>query len=110
MKGSIPIEKRTISGHISKKHSLPHNNREFLCENVDPTGTKDNITLINDDIVRVYHKLFDNALSEHDARQKRKDRVIKDYHEHIRHGRQELPDEVEDTIAGVFEAEKAYAE
>ena len=89
MKGAIPIEKRTISGRISKKHSLPHNNREFLCENVDPTRTKDNITIIKDDIGQVYHELFDNALAEYNAKQKRKDRIIKDYHEHIRHSRQE---------------------
>ncbi|MBQ5319832.1 MAG: plasmid recombination protein [Oscillospiraceae bacterium] len=88
-KGAIPIEKRTISGRISKKHSLPHNNREFLCENVDPTRTKDNITLIKDDIGQVYHELFDNALAEYNSKQKRKDRIIKDYHEHIRHSRQE---------------------
>ena len=98
MKGAIPIEKRTISGRISKKHSLPHNNREFLCENVDPTRTKDNITIIKDDIGQVYHELFDNALIEYNAKQKRKDRIIKDYHEHIRHSRQELLNEVEDTI------------
>ena len=67
MKGAIPIEKRTISGRISKKHSLPHNNREFLCENVDPTRTKDNITIIKDDIGQVYHQLFDNALIEYNA-------------------------------------------
>ena len=80
MKGAIPIEKRTISGRISKKHSLPHNNREFLCENVDLTRTKDNITIIKDDIGQVYHELFDNALAEYNAKQKRKDRIIKDYH------------------------------
>ncbi|MBQ9982176.1 MAG: plasmid recombination protein [Oscillospiraceae bacterium] len=74
---------------MSKKHSLPHNNREFLCENVDPTRTKDNITIIKDDIGQVYHELFDKALIEYNAKQKRKDRIIKDYHEHIRHSRQE---------------------
>ena len=89
MKGAIPIEKRTISGRIAAKHSLPHNNREFLCENVDPTRTKDNITIIKDDIGQVYHELFDKALTEYNAKQKRKDRIIKDYHEHIRHSRQE---------------------
>ncbi len=88
-KGELLIEKRTISGRVSKKHSLPHNNREFLCENVDPTRTKDNITIIKDDIGQVYHELFDNALAEYNAKQKRKDRIIKDYHEHIRHSRQE---------------------
>lgn len=60
-----------------------------MCENVDPTRTKDNITIIKDDIGQVYHELFDKALDEYNAKQKRKDRIIKDYHEHIRHSRQE---------------------
>ncbi|MBQ7674363.1 MAG: plasmid recombination protein, partial [Alphaproteobacteria bacterium] len=33
--------------------------------------------------------LFDDALKEFNARQTRKDRIIHDYREHIRHGRQE---------------------
>ncbi len=33
--------------------------------------------------------MFDKALTEYNAKQKRKDRIIKDYHEHIRHSRQE---------------------
>lgn len=60
-----------------------------MCENVDPTRTKDNITIIKDDIGQVYHELFDKALTEYNAKQKRKDRIIKDYHDHIRHSRQE---------------------
>ena len=80
--------KRTISGQIDKG-DVNHNNRKFIAENVDRTRVKDNITIVKDDIKQVYHELFDDALKEFNARQTRKDRIIHDYREHIRHGRQE---------------------
>ena len=80
--------KRTISGQIDKG-DVNHNNRKFIAENVDRTRVKDNITIVKDDIKQVYHDLFDDALKEFNARQTRKDRIIHDYREHIRHGRQE---------------------
>ena len=36
-----------------------------------------------------YHKLFDEALERYNAKQKRKDRMIDDYYEKIRRGKQE---------------------
>ena len=80
--------KRTISGQIDKG-DVNHNNREFIASNVDKYRVKDNITILKDDIRDVYHELFDDALKEFNARQTRKDRIIHDYREHIRHGRQE---------------------
>lgn len=82
------IKKRSISGVIGKG-DLYHNNRRFVAENVDRSRTQDNITIISEDIKSVYHELFDEALAEYNSKQKRKDRVIKDYHDHIRHSRQE---------------------
>ena len=80
--------KRTISGQIDKG-DINHNNRKFIASNVDKSRVKDNITIVKDDIREVYHELFDDALKEFNARQTRKDRIIHDYREHIRHGRQE---------------------
>ena len=88
-KGAIPIEKRTISGRIGKEHSLAHNNRDFVADNVDRNRIKDNIVIIKENIEDVYHELFDEAMSEYNSKQKRKDRIIKDYYDHIRHSRQE---------------------
>ena len=48
-----------------------------------------NITLIHEDIQQVYHKLFDKALDEYNAKQKRKDRQIKSYYEKISRSKQE---------------------
>lgn len=56
---------------------------------MDSQRISDNIILKQDDIKSVYHELFDDALVEYNVKQKRKDRVIKNYHEHIRHSRQE---------------------
>ena len=70
--------KRTISGRIDKG-SVAHNNREYVAPNVDKSRIKDDITIIKEDIKAVYHELFDRPLAEYNAKQKRKDRRIKDY-------------------------------
>lgn len=80
--------RRTISVMIGKG-SLRHNNRNFTAENVDAERTKNNITYCNENIKDVYHKLFDEALEKFNARQTRKDRMIDDYYEKIRTGKQE---------------------
>ena len=38
---------------------------------------------------RMYHKLFDKALKEYNAKQKRKDRQIKSYYDKISRSKQE---------------------
>lgn len=81
--------KRTISGRIGKEYSLAHNNRELITDNVDRSKIKNNIIIIQESIEDVYHELFDKALTEYNAKQNRKDRIIRDYYEHIRHSRQE---------------------
>lgn len=43
----------------------------------------------NEDIRTVYHELFDDALARYNEKQTRKDRVIDDYYERIRTGKQE---------------------
>ena len=71
------------------KGSVRHNNRNFTAENVDAERTKNNIVYCNENIKRVYHQLFDDALEKYNAKQTRKDRVIDDYYEKIRTGKQE---------------------
>ena len=79
---------RTIS-FMNGEGSIGHNTRSFIAKNVDASRTKDNIILINEDIKQVYHKLFDKALDEYNAKQKRKDRQIKNYYEKIKRSKQE---------------------
>ena len=80
--------KRTISA-MRGKGSLTHNRRDFIAENVDSSRTPLNIEYCNEDIRTVYHELFDNALARYNEKQTRKDRVIDDYYEKIRTGKQE---------------------
>ena len=71
------------------KGSLSHNSRQFIAENVDSSRTPLNVEYRNEDIQAVYHELFDNALARYNEKQTRKDRVIDDYYEKIRTGKQE---------------------
>ena len=80
--------KRTISA-MRGKGSLTHNRRDFIAENVDSSRTPLNIEYRNEDIRAVYHELFDGALARYNEKQTRKDRVIDDYYEKIRTGKQE---------------------
>lgn len=80
--------KRTISA-MRGKGSLSHNRRDFIAENVDSSRTPLNIEYRNEDIRAVYHELFDDALARYNERQTRRDRVIDDYYDKIRTGKQE---------------------
>ena len=71
------------------KGSLTHNRRDFIAENVDSSRTPLNVEYRNEDIRTVYHELFDGALARYNEKQTRKDRVIDDYYEKIRTGKQE---------------------
>ena len=82
--------KRTISA-MRGKGSLSHNRRDFIAENVDSSRTPLNVEYCNEDIRAVYHELFDDALARYNEKQTRKDRVIDDYYEKIRTGKQEKP-------------------
>ena len=69
--------------------SLRHNNRSFHAGNVDPERSSLNISYCDEDIRKVYHELFDEALEKFNAKQTRADRRIADYYEKIRSGKQE---------------------
>ena len=83
----MPI-KRTISA-MSGDGVVAHNRRTYTAENVDPTRTHLNIEYCYTPIEQAYHELFDEALAEFNAKQKRKDRCIENYYEKIRDGKQE---------------------
>lgn len=73
------------------KGVLNHNNRKFIADNVDKNRTKDNIEYENISLENAYHDLFDEALKRYNDRQKRSNRKIKNYLEHIQKGKQEKP-------------------
>ncbi len=79
---------RTISMMVGKG-SLNHNNRTFTAKNVDGERSKRNKVYVKENIKKVYHALFDEALEAYNAKQTRADRRIDNYYEKIRTSKQE---------------------
>ena len=73
------------------KGVLDHNNRKFIAENVDRERTKNNVEYKNIPLEDAYHTLFDGALQRYNDKQKRADRKIDNYLEHIQKSKQEKP-------------------
>lgn len=65
------------------KGSLSHNNREFSAKNIDSSRTADNIVFVRQDLGETYNHLFGAAIERYNARQKRNDRKISDYFQHL---------------------------
>ena len=63
--------------------SLAHNNRDFMAANVDPLRTPNNITFVCQPIAEAYDQLFKESTVRYNTRQKRNDRKIGDYYEHL---------------------------
>lgn len=82
--------KRTISAMVGKG-SVNHNSRKFKAENVDAERSHLNVDYCNENIKKVYNKLFDEALQRYNEKQTRADRRIDDYYEKIRNSKQEKP-------------------
>ena len=79
---------RTISIMVGKG-SVNHNSRKFRAKNTDPERSYLNVEYCNENLQLVYHQLFDEAKQRYNAKQKRADRMIPDYYEKIRSGKQE---------------------
>lgn len=63
---------------------LDHNNRVITAHNVDILRTADNVTYTEIDLMQFYEQVFGEALAEYNAKQKRADRQIPDYYEHVK--------------------------
>ena len=72
------------------KGSQMHNRREYekygkpTPDNIDVSKSHENITLVDRDIKEAYREIFGEALDEYNAKQKRADRKIEDYCDHIK--------------------------
>lgn len=82
--------RRTISVMVDKG-SVNHNSRKFKAENVNGERTHLNNDYCNENIKKVYHTLFDDALDRYNNKQTRADRRIGNYYEKIRNSKQEKP-------------------
>ncbi|MDL2289522.1 plasmid recombination protein [Clostridia bacterium OttesenSCG-928-F22] len=79
---------RTISVMVGKG-SVNHNSRKFHAINTDPERSCLNRSYCNEDIREVYHELFDEAVKLYNEKQTRSDRIVGNYYEKIRSGKQE---------------------
>lgn len=70
-------------GRGNRQHNLRNYGEGKLPSNVDASRTEQNIVWKDDTTAHVYHRIFDDAVAEYNAKQKRKDRQIKDYRTHI---------------------------
>ena len=74
---------------MTGRGSIRHNNRSFSAANVDRSRSGQNVTFCNEDLKKVYHELFDEALATYNAKKKKTRDKIPDYYEHIRQSKQE---------------------
>lgn len=81
---------RTISAMVGDG-SVNHNSRKFKASNVDGERTHLNVDYCNENIKKVYHKLFDEALKKYNDKQTRSDRKIKNYYDKTCNSKQEKP-------------------
>lgn len=71
------------------KGSQLHNRRDYekigreVPDNIDKNLTRENITLVDQDIREAYQEIFGEALAQYNSKQKRADRRIENYYEHI---------------------------
>ena len=68
---------------------ISHNARDFLTDNVDKDRVQNNIQYCHGKIEDAYQNLFGEALEKYNAKQTRKDRIVENYYEKIRTGKQE---------------------
>ena len=71
------------------KGSQLHNRRDYekigraIPDNINAGLSEENIILMDRDIKEAYREIFGESLREYNQKQKRKDRQINDYYEHI---------------------------
>lgn len=70
---------------------IEHNNRDFVAKNVVKERIEMNIVYKKEELAEKYKELFGKALEEYNAKQKRADRKINNYLEHIKNSKQEKP-------------------
>lgn len=75
------------------KGSQMHNRRDYerrgqpVPENIDSSRTVQNVTVVDVPLRDAYKQIFGEALTEYNAKQTRKDRIISDYVEHVQHSK-----------------------
>ena len=94
---------RRIS-HARGRGSLNHNNRNHIYKNVDASKTQNNIYYAKETLDEAYQKCFGEALANYNAKQKRADRKIENYYNHL------FGNANQDTVATSSNKEKSFYE
>lgn len=79
----------TMAGKVNKQFFL--DKTCYDAAKVNPERSNQNTAYCDENIRDVYHELFDEALKKYNAKQTRADRMVDDYYEKIRFGKQEKP-------------------
>lgn len=77
---SVSLKKAT------QKTNIKHNNRteKIPSDNYDQSRSHENKYLVQKDLKEIYREEFGGALEKYNAKQKRKDRKIKNYYDHVK--------------------------
>lgn len=70
-------------GRGNRQHNLRIYGEGKMPSNIDITRTVENIVWRDETAVSAYHRIFDDAVKDYNAKQKRSDRIVKDYRTHI---------------------------
>jgi len=97
------VTTRKIS-HARGRSSLNHNNRNHIYKNVDSSRTENNIYYAKESLDEAYQKCFGEALENYNAKQKRADRKIDNYYNHL------FGNANKDTVATSSNKEKSFYE
>lgn len=89
-RGCTKMQMSVSAKKSSTQTNIKHNNRDLndkekiKNQHIDYTKTKDNIYLIQSDLKELYKEEFDAPLEKYNAKQKRADRKIKNYYDHVK--------------------------
>lgn len=71
--------------------NLAHNIRSYgegkMPSNIDVSKMQENVTIHHETLHAAYHRLFDEPVEEYNNKQKRADRKIKDYYQHVKNSK-----------------------
>lgn len=70
-------------GRGNRQHNIRGYGEGKMPKNINKNRMCENIILRDETIGSAYHRIFDEAVEEYNAKQKRKDRKIKNYYQHI---------------------------
>lgn len=70
-------------GRGNRQHNLRIYGEGKMPKNIDITRTVENIVWRDETAACAYHRIFDDAVKEYNSKQKRNDRIVKDYRVHI---------------------------